>query len=80
MLNAYDGIEGYPLRTARNMLQKEIQLQKANDAGLHNVTTAELEDLGCDSTTLVGCNKCCEPVPWEVISDSGLCPDCEFSK
>lgn len=62
MLNAYDGVEGYPLRTARNMLQKEIQLQKANDAGLHNITAAELEeddDWLCPVCFAKGCNGEC---------------------
>lgn len=65
MLNAYDGIGGYPLRTARSMLQKEIQLQKANDAGLHNVTAAELEDAPV-------CADCGDPAVYK----NGLCLDC----
>lgn len=69
----------YPSRTFRGMYQQEQQIAKAEEAGLI-VTAADLEDLGCDSTTLVSCNKCGEPTPWEVISDSGLCPDCEFGK
>ena len=75
MLNVYDGIEGYPLRTARSMLQREIQLQKANDAGLHNVTAAELDD----ASELVSCKKCGELYDSHELV-KGLCFQCFMSE
>ncbi|URY99200.1 hypothetical protein 6939_0021 [Klebsiella phage 6939] len=64
----------YPANTVAGMYKQEQEISKAEDAGLF-ITAA---DLGRDSTTLISCNNCNEPCPWEVISDRGLCPDCEF--